>query len=99
MTNDEIKSITDSIDADSHAIQEEHRLNAGFERMDPFVLAELTDKQLATFQARSERSSPQFIRAEQEWQRRLLVRQLRSGRFAVWAGLAGIVLGWLLSKL
>jgi len=85
------------------ALEWEQRLTDGFENMDARVLAELTDRQLAILQAKVPRDSPQFIRADQEWQRRLTERQLRSERFAVWMGvggtLAGTVLGWILSKL
>jgi hypothetical protein len=76
------------------------RLKAGFDAMDAKILASLPDDQLATFQASYAPNTPQFIRAEHEWQRRLLERELRGLRFAAWMGivgtLAGVFLGWVL---
>jgi hypothetical protein len=82
----------------------EQRLREGFQNMDARVLTnELSDKQLAILQSEVKPESAQFIRANQEWQRRLTAEQIKSERFAAWVGVAGticgVIIGWLLSKL
>jgi hypothetical protein len=79
----------------SRLIREEskqQRWNAGFFNMDSRILAEIPDDQLAARQAGVRPETPQYIRTEHEWQRRLITRQIRSARWtALIAGVMGIV--------
>jgi hypothetical protein len=78
------------------AMEEEQRkdeLKEGFKNMNAEVLAALDDDKLVAFQFEYPPSSPQFIRAEHEWQRRLFDRQISSQRLAIFAGVAGVILG------
>ncbi len=78
------------------------RLREGFTAMDSRIIASLKDDQLAIFQAEYSASSPQFIRAVQEWQRRLIVKQVRGAYWAAGIGLVGtllgVLLGWLMAR-
>jgi hypothetical protein len=66
--------------------------------VDRRVLAKMPDKDLATWQAKFPSDSPQFILAQFEWQRRLTADQIKTMRWAALIGLAGIILGVLLTK-
>ena len=64
-------------------------------------LFHISDKELAMFQAEYPPESPQYVLALNEWNRRLVVRQIKEARFSTIIGLVGIVigvvLGWLLA--
>jgi len=66
-----------ALEAEQRRDAEIERLRDGFKAMDARIIAQLEDDRLATFQADYSPTSPQFIRANQEWQRRLIVRQVR----------------------
>ena len=85
------------IEHDRWTADQDARLRVGFREINSLILAELNDRQLSILQSEVGRDSPQFIRAEHEWQRRLQARQLRLMRFAIIAssvsGLVGAVIG------
>jgi len=81
------------MEAEQRKDEEDRRLKEGFKNMDAVVLAELKDDKLVALQFEYPPSSPQFIRGEHEWQRRLFDRQIDSQRLAIFAGLAGVILG------
>ena len=62
----------------------------------------MTDGDLAFWQSEFDMGSPQHRMAEQEWQRRLIVSQVRATRFAAFIGvlgtLAGVVATYLLTE-
>ncbi|MCP5537256.1 MAG: hypothetical protein H7A51_13630 [Akkermansiaceae bacterium] len=74
--------------------------------LNPDDISALSDKDLALWQRHQDVDSAQFILACHEWNRRLLERQLRSGRFFAWLGvlgtlagsLGGVYLGYLLTS-
>ena len=74
-----------------------------FDKIDARTIANLTDKKLALWQAVYAPDSPQYIFAQNEWQRRLTAQQVRATRFAAWVGIVGVVvgtlLGWVISSL
>jgi hypothetical protein len=76
---------------------------SAFEDFDAATLASMSDKDLAAWHADQSADSAQFILATHEWNRRLLAAELRSIRFATWAGivatLGGVALGAFLTKL
>lgn len=76
---------------------------ADFEKISPFAIAKMSDKELALWQSEHPADSPQFLLAQYEWQRRLTTRQVRATRFAAWIGILGVIIGtligWLLSSL
>lgn len=73
-----------------------------FDKIDTRVIFSMNDKELATWQSDYATDSPQFIFANNEWQRRLMIQQIRATRFAAWIGILGVVigalLGWILSS-
>jgi|SRR6185437_13761081 len=62
-------------------------------------LAKMSEAELAAWQSKYPTPSPQATLATFEWQRRLTAMQVKSARFAAWLGLAGVVLGALLTVL
>jgi uncharacterized protein YqeY len=67
-----------------------------FKNINRKELSEKSDKELAIWQTEFSPDSPQYVLAEHEWQRRLLVDQIRSTRFAAFVGLLGTALGAML---
>ena len=58
--------------------------------MDSRILAEIPDDYLADLQSKFDQKSAVYIRAQQEWQRRLTRTVVRS---SIWASVIGGVLG------
>jgi hypothetical protein len=78
----------------------EQRWNEGFVKMDSRILAEIPDDYLANLQAGIRPETAPYIRAEQEWQRRLIVRQVHAALWASVIGVVGVIVGvgWLLTQ-
>jgi len=80
----------------------QQRWKQGFFDMDSRTLAEIPDDYLANLQAGVRPETAPYIRAQHEWQRRLIVRQVRAALWASVIGvvgvIAGVILGWLLSR-
>lgn len=64
-----------------------------FANLDESSLFQMSDKQLAHFQAEHPPESPQYALALNEWNRRLVTRQVNATKYAAIIGLAGVVLG------
>ena len=73
-----------------------------FANLDESSLFHKSDKDLAHFQATHPVESPQYALALNEWNRRLVTRQVKATQHAAWIGLAGVivgaVMGWFLSS-
>ena len=73
-----------------------------FASLDESSLFRKTDKELAHFQAEYPPESPQYALALNEWNRRLVTRQVKATRFAAVIGFVGIIigsfLGWFLAS-
>ena len=73
-----------------------------FASLDESSLFRKSDKDLAHFQATHPAESPQYALALNEWNRRLVTRQVKATRFSAIVGLIGIVLGsilgWILAS-
>jgi hypothetical protein len=78
----------------------QQRWRVGFSNMDSRTLADIPDDYLANLQAGTRPETAPYIRAQQEWQRRLIVRQVRAALWASVIGvigvILGVILGWLL---
>lgn len=74
-----------------------------FAGLDESSLFGKSDKDLAHFQATHPVESPQYALAINEWNRRLVTRQVNATKFSAYIGLAGVVigvvLGWWLGSL
>lgn len=85
----------------------EQRWDEGFFNMDSRTLVEIPDDYLAKLQSGVRPETPQYIRAQHEWQRRLIVKQVRAARWASIIGVCGAIagavtgaiLGWVLARL
>ena len=91
------QKLATAIEDDERRRSEDRRIRAGFQAMEASVIAELNDETLVALQFEYPPTSPQFLRAEREWQRRLFDRQISSQRLAIWVGLAGVLLGAILA--
>ncbi len=69
-----------------------------FESISALFVASKTDKELALWQSKYPQDSPQHIIANHEWQRRLNAEQIKSNRFSAYVGIAGVILGFILSS-
>jgi hypothetical protein len=78
--------------------QDHARLEKEFEKVNRRELAGWPDEKLAAWQGKFPAESPQFILAQYEWNRRLTAEQIKAARWAVWVGLAGVILGAVLSR-
>lgn len=92
-----------------HARNEKWKSEVGIARcieefagMDESSLYVKSDKELAIFQASYPSESPQCVLALNEWNRRLVTRQVKATQHAAWIGLAGVivgaVMGWVLAS-
>jgi hypothetical protein len=79
--------------------QEKARFDKEFEKVNRRELAGWPDEKLAAWQAKFPAESPQFILAQFEWSRRLTADQIKAARWAAWIGLAGVILGAVLSRI
>jgi hypothetical protein len=74
-----------------------------FAELDRRMLAKMSDKDLAAWQAKHPEQSPQFILAQYEWNRRLTSDQIKAAvkaaRWSAWFGIAGVIIGATLAKL
>jgi len=72
-----------------------------FEMTTRETFSKLDDKELASIQSEFKPDDPQYILASHEWNVRLLATELKSIRFATWAGifasLGGVIIGCLLT--
>ena len=73
------------------------QLKKDFDSIDRKLLAKMSDKELAEWQSKYESNTSQTILAEHEWQRRLTSEQVKATRFGGWMGLAGAVVGALIT--
>ncbi|WP_411825435.1 hypothetical protein [Luteolibacter sp. AS25] len=64
--------------------------------LDESALFRKSDKDLAHFQATHPPESPQYALAINEWNRRLIARQIKSTRFSAFIGFIGIIIGALI---
>lgn len=90
-------SIRDFVDRFEDA-DTKRRLQAEFASVDRRAVGELSDVELAAWQARYPADSPQHRLGEHEWQSRLTAEQTKATRFAALLGLFGVVLGFALGK-
>ena len=74
-----------------------------FASLDESSLFRMGDKDLAHFQAQHPPEAPQYALALNEWNRRLITRQVRATQFASLIGFAGIIIGvvvgWFLASI
>jgi hypothetical protein len=63
----------------------------------PRDLVGMIDDQLVIWQHNQANGSTQHAMAEREWQRRLVMEQIKAARFAAWIGIAGVIAGSLLT--
>lgn len=70
-----------------------HNLKKELETIKPRELSKKSDADLAFWQSEFEPNSPQYRLAEQEWQRRLIVSQIRTTRYAALVGILGTLVG------
>ncbi len=82
-----------------NARRQRERIKKEYGELTEAQLAAKTPKELAAWQAEYPPESPQHILASQEWNRRLIATQVRWMQFSVIAGLAGVVIGAVLSAL
>ncbi len=73
-----------------------------FSDFDHNSISKMSDKDLAAWHAEHASDSAQFILAHNEWNRRLVARQVNATKFSAFMGIAGIIigvfLGWLLAS-
>jgi hypothetical protein len=69
-----------------------------FDKVDCKQIAAFSDKDLAAWQSNFKSNEPEWRLAENEWQRRLIVEQIKAGKWAAFVGLLGVILGVLLAK-
>ncbi len=73
-----------------------------FSDLDESSLFQKSDKELARFQAEHPPESPQYALSLNEWNRRLVTRQVKATKFSALMGLIGIILGtflgWILAS-
>lgn len=67
-----------------------------FAALDESSLFRKSDKDLAHFQAEHPMESPQYALALNEWNRRLVVRQVNATKFSAFIGVGGIIIGGLM---
>jgi hypothetical protein len=67
--------------------------------IDRRAIAKMPDKELALWQSDFPVESPQFILASYEWQRRLIVDQVKAVRWAAWLSVFGVITGIILGAL
>ena len=79
--------------------KEKARFDKEFEKVNRRELAGWPDEKLAVWQAKFPSESPQFILAQFEWNRRLTADQVKAARWAAWIGLAGVIVGAVLSRI
>lgn len=72
---------------------ETKKLNEDFDKLRQSDISKMSDKSLAKWQSKSPYDSPQYIIADREWQRRLMVEQIRGVRFAAYIGIIGTIIG------
>lgn len=76
--------------------EKEERLQKCIEELANFDHSSLfrkNDKELAKFQSEHPPESPQYALALNEWNRRLVVTQMRNARFSAYIGVFGAIIG------
>lgn len=81
-----------NVDQANSFLAENQRKNE-FEHLDRRELSKKSDKDLALFQSQYPAGSPQFVLADHEWQRRLVVEQSKTARLVALVGVCGTLLG------
>jgi hypothetical protein len=74
------------------------RWEKGFFDMNSRILAEIPDDYLAGLQGGIRPETAAYIRAEHEWQRRLIVSQVRAALWASVIGVSGVIAGVILGS-
>ena len=69
------------------------RLKAEYGELHEFALSLKTPKELAEWQSKHPVESPQYILAGHEWNRRLIMEQVKWMRWAVYAAVISAILG------
>ncbi|WP_156473637.1 hypothetical protein [Neptuniibacter marinus] len=64
-----------------------------FEAVDELYISKLSNKDLAAWQSQFSPNNPQYIVASHEWQRRLVVEQVKTSRVTALMGVLGTLLG------
>jgi len=68
-------------------------------KLDRRELVKKSDIELAKWQSRFDSDEPQWRLAEHEWQRRITVEQMRAARWQAYFGIAGVVIGVILTRI
>jgi len=75
------------------------KIEKEFAELDVLRVTRFSDKELAAWQFKQEPGTPQYIVADHEWQRRLIMRQVRTAYRTAWIGVVGTLLGTLLGAI
>ncbi len=98
MISDDIKNRIRNVESKLIETEARKKRFEEFESIDVLFVASKTDKELALWQSQYPSDSPQHIIANHEWQRRLNVEQIKSNKFSAYIGIAGVILGFMLSS-
>lgn len=82
-----------------HAIERMKELQGEMRAVDRREIGGKSDIELTIWQTSYPSESPQYRLAEYEWNRRLTVAQVKAARWAAIVGLAGVIIGALLTKM
>jgi hypothetical protein len=75
------------------------KLIKDFANFDESSLFKKSNKELAEFQSEHMPLSPQYGIGQNEWNRRLIVQQMRNARFSAYIGVFGTILGVIVGAL
>jgi hypothetical protein len=102
-------ALTERVNMDSETVKQLEEVNRKQQAREAFSLSDRTqfsnlpDDSLALIHSQFHPGDPQHIMCEHEWNIRLMNKQLKSIRFATWAGivatLGGVIVGCLLTHL
>jgi hypothetical protein len=70
-----------------------------FKKFDRREITKMDDTALAKWQSDFFTDEPQWRIAEHEWQRRVTIEQLKAARWQAYFGIAGVVIGVILTRL
>jgi len=76
-----------------------NQTRADFDKLALPKLKDVSDSDLAWIQSCYDPQDPQYIFIQNIWDNRLLASQLKSTRYAAWAGIGGTIIGVLLGYL
>ena len=80
------------------AVRQKERMMVEFADMPDHKLLGMSPKELAAWQAKHPSDSAQYLLATHEWNRRLIVAQVRWMKFSVIIGFIGVIVGVLLTS-